>query len=62
MKVLELTNTQFDMVISGVSAEINQTNLLLRKKINNTLRIHLENRLESLTAFMKYLMEQKTGE
>lgn len=60
MKILELTDTQFDMVISGVSAEINQTNLLLRKKINNTLRIHLENKIELLNDFMEFLKAQKT--
>jgi len=62
MRMLMLSNSQFDMVISGVSAEINHTNLLLRKKINNTLRIHLENRLESLLAFMEYLKIQKQGD
>lgn len=60
MKTLELTDEQYAMVLSGVAAEINHINALLRKKINETLRTHLEVRLKKINRFYDWLKENES--
>ena len=58
MKVLKLSDQQYEMVISGIAAEITYIKKLLKKKINETLKIHLQNRLTKLENFLQYVKEQ----
>lgn len=55
MKEIKLDDKQYQMVISGIASEINQTKKLLRRRMNDTLKIHLENRLTNLEDFLQYI-------
>ena len=59
MKKLELTDEEFEMVISGISNEISTLEKLLRRRIGNSLRVHIEGRLPRVRTLLNKLKSEK---
>ena len=59
MKKLNLSDGQFETVMGAVATDINRTQYLLRKKMNENTKIHLEARLTKLQSMLEYLNSVK---
>jgi hypothetical protein len=59
MKQLEVTEAEFDLLISGLCQEISHLEKLSRRKINNSLKVHIENRLPLIRALLAKLQAKK---
>lgn len=59
MKTIEVTDEEYEMIISGVANEIAHLERLKKRRINNSLRVHIEARIPKVRAFLTKLQSQK---